>query len=243
MRIQFISDLHEKFPYITPQADYIAVLGDVANPFDPRYELYLQYLSNLFRGVFVVFGNHEYYHNIMHEAENHMQQICFRLRNVYFLNNKSMIIDGCLIIGSTLWSAVEQDAFDYLNCGNLIRMNKKKYMDFIDYRILHNNCVKFIQEELQKGMEKDMPIVILTHYAPVHEMNCNRQTRLNSGFSTNLSFILEQNNQKRNLKAWLSGHTHKCLTIMKSGVLFSSNCLGHMDENCEFNVNKCIDIV
>jgi predicted phosphohydrolase len=236
MRIQFISDLHEKFPYIIPQAEYIAVLGDVANPFDDRYYTYLSYLSQMFKGVFVIFGNHEYYHNTIPDVEKYMENMCKHFNNVYFLNNKSIIVDGYLIVGSTLWSAVEQNAFEYLNCGNLIKMNKRKYMDFMDYRVLHLQCVEFIQKELDKGL----PTIILTHYAPLHEMNGHRQTKLNSGFSTDLSCLIKKN--KKNIKAWLSGHTHKCITMMKEGVLFSSNCLGHLNESYEFNVNKCIEV-
>jgi len=233
MRIQFISDLHEKFPYIIPQADYIALIGDVANPFDERYFIYLSYLSQLFKGVFVIFGNHEYYYNIMPVVERHMENICRQFNNVYFLNNKSILIDGYLIVGSTLWSAVEQNAYNALNCGNLIKMNKHKYMDFMDYRVLHLQCVEFIKKEIEKGY----PTIILTHYAPIHEMNGNRQTRLKSAFSSDLTSIL-----KKNVKAWLSVHTHTCIIVLKEGVLFSSNCLGHLTESCQFNVNKCIEI-
>lgn len=231
MRLQFISDLHETYPLIEPQGDYIALLGDVTSPFNPDYENYLYYLSSLFKGVFVVMGNHEYYGNIMNDTNNKMNEMCNKFSNVFLLNNSSVIINGYLIVGSTLWSNTTNEAFDNLNCGKMIKMRSNKKMDIIDYLVLHDNSVKFIQAEVSRGL----PTIILTHYAPLHEMNGNSFNYLTSGFSSDLSFI-----NSDNIIAWLSGHTHNCLTIRKNGILYSSNCLGQI-VSPRFNTNFFID--
>lgn len=231
MRIQYISDLHHNFPPITPVADYIALLGDITSPYDPYYKEYLKYLSSMFKGVFVVFGNHEYYNTIMSEVDEYMENICSCLSNVYFLNNKSVVIEGFLIIGSTLWSNVDTEAFDFLNCGKLIKMTKNKYMDLFDYHILFNKAVNFILSELSR----ELPTIVLTHYAPLHEMNGSKESSLYTGFSSDLSYI------QRNIKVWLSGHTHVCKTIRRNNILYSSNCHGYKKENLRFNPCQVIE--
>ena len=233
MRLQLISDLHDNFPEIQPYAEYVALLGDVTSPDNPKYEKYIEYLSSMFRGVFVVLGNHEYYEGIMKDVENKMNDICNKFPNVYLLINKSIMIDGILFVGSTLWSDINEKAFDYLNCGKLIKMRRNKKMDVNDYLVLHYKAVEFIKQEVNKGI----PTVVLTHYAPIDEMNGQKiNSPYKSGFSSDLSYI---NNS--NIIAWLSGHTHNCMTLRKNNILYSSNCLGH-ELNPRFSTHQVIKI-
>ena len=232
MKLQYISDLHENLVNINPIAEYIALIGDVASPFDPNYEKYLQYLSQKFQGVFVVMGNHEYYGSIFNKAEEQMELICNKFSNVFLLNNKSFLLNGVLIVGSTLWSNINQDSFNFLNCRELIKMNGRRKMTIQDYIQKHKEAVEFIENEVKKGY----PTIILTHYAPLNEMNGNKiHSPYSSGFSSDLSYI---NNS--NIKAWLSGHTHNCISICRNKIFYSSNCLGEQKNNTRFNPERFI---
>jgi len=237
MKLQYISDLHENYVFVKPIADFIAVIGDITSPFNPDYEKYLHYLSHNFRAVFVVMGNHEYYYTIFKNAESKMQDICNKFTNVFLLNNKSVLVNGILIVGSTLWSDINKDSFNYLNCKDFIKMDDRKKMTIRDYLQKHKESVNFIEEEVKKGY----PTVILTHYAPLNEMNGNRiHSPYSSGFSTDLSYI---NNETYKLygadiRAWLSGHTHNCISICRNKILYSSNCLG--ENNPRFNPERFI---
>lgn len=233
MKLQFISDLHENFIKIYPRAENIVLIGDIASPFNPEYEHYLSYLSNLFMRVFVVMGNHEFYHSVFTEAEEQMEKICNKFVNVFLLNNKSFFIDGILLVGSTLWSDIDEKSFNFLNCREYIKMNKRRKMTIQDYKHHHQRAVDFIIKEVNKGF----PTIVITHYAPQHEMNGKRiNSPYTSGFSSDLSFI-----NNKNIIAWLSGHTHNCMTLYKNGITYSSNCLG-TELNRNFNPNKIIEI-
>lgn len=65
--LQYASDLHlemlKTIPdnLIVPSAPYLALLGDIASPFKPHYYNFLAQMSQQFRMVFIIAGNHEYY--------------------------------------------------------------------------------------------------------------------------------------------------------------------------------------
>lgn len=239
MKLQYISDLHENYVCVKPIADYIAVLGDITSPFDNNYEKYLHYLSKNFQAVFVVMGNHEYYGAIFKDAEKQMENICNKFTNVFLLNNKSVLVNGVLIVGSTLWSNINEKSFNYLNCKDFIKMNGRRKMTLQDYVQKHKEAVSFIEQEVKKGY----PTVILTHYAPLHEMNGNRiHSPYSSGFSTDLSYINNTifKNYGSDIRAWLSGHTHNCISICLNKIFYSSNCLG--ENNPRFNPERFITL-
>ena len=148
MKLQYISDLHENYPLVKPIAEYIAIIGDVTSPFDSNYEKYLSYLSQNFQAVFVVMGNHEYYGSIFKDAEKKMEEKCNQFTNVFLLNNKSVLVNGTLIVGSTLWSNINEESFIYLNCKDFIKMNGRRKMTIQDYIQKHKEAVEFIEQEV-----------------------------------------------------------------------------------------------
>ena len=69
--IQVYSDLHLEFngaraalPPIKPCAPVVALLGDIGIPSMPSYEEFILEMSDMFKQVLVVSGNHEYYSNV-----------------------------------------------------------------------------------------------------------------------------------------------------------------------------------
>ena len=70
--IQVYSDLHLEFkgaraalPPIIPRAPVVALLGDIGIPSLPSYEEFIFEMSDIFKQVLVVSGNHEYYSNLL----------------------------------------------------------------------------------------------------------------------------------------------------------------------------------
>ena len=218
MELQFISDIHENYIDVPVVSDNIALLGDIGDPFTKGYDAFLGSLSKKFKRVFVVAGNHEYYYRTMKDVEDQIQKVCSNYLNVYFLNNKSVEINGVLVVGSTLWSKIDLLTAYRTNDFKCIRTSKKKFLDVPAYLDLHKKACAFIEHEVSKGM----PTIVLTHFAPIYEMNgAFINSPLRSAYSSDLSYI------QGNIKAWISGHTHQNLLLEKNGVYYASNCMGY----------------
>lgn len=234
MQIQFISDTHDHYPIISPVCDYIALLGDIGDPFTREYIDFIDSLAEKFKHVFVIAGNHEYYYRVMNDVNNKIKEICSSHINVHYLNNSSVEIEGILFIGSTLWSKIDMVTSYRVNDFKCIRTSIKKFLDVPTYLQLHKDSVSFIEHEVSKGI----PSIVLTHYAPILEMNGKFIfSPLRSAYSSNLDYI------KGNVRAWLSGHTRQNLCIFKEGVMYASNCKGFSKDGCEgFHPNRTITV-
>lgn len=235
MMIQYMSDLHGEYPKLQPCAPYLALLGDIADPVSYKYRDFVHDASRLFDKVFVLAGNHEYYGHTVPEADAVIARTCETAPhgNVHFLQDSSVLVEpaGILVTGCTLWSEVDTMAFHSINDGRCI-----KDMTLEGYKEMHRHSVAFLTEQIDKGL----PTVVLTHHAPLMEMNgaYYPDSPLMSAFATDLSHLM-----KPNVKAWLSGHTHQCLTIETPHTICSSNCRGYRGEGVAgFNPNKILQL-
>jgi len=99
MRIQYISDIHLEFltntPKVIPRADVLCLVGDIGYPFSKIYKKFLTEMNNLFKKVFLITGNHEYYNlgpnfgKDMLMIEEKIQKVITEnnLNNITFLND------------------------------------------------------------------------------------------------------------------------------------------------------------
>ena len=230
MRIQYISDLHltNQIPKIVTNAEVIAILGDVGDPFDRIYSEFLYRMSNQFKLVLLVAGNHEFYTHTIPKTIAQLRKVVSHFHNVVFLNNEAIIYEGVVFAGTTLWSNILDEDAHGIN-------DFKKIRNFgvEDFRELHYESVNFIKDILQRPFEQ---VVILTHHAPHRAFNGNYTTHL-SAFSTDLNQFIQDP-----VKAWLCGHTHVNLEITVNWVKLGSNCLGYSFEKTFFDPGKYIEI-
>eukprot|EP00947_MAST-08B_sp_MAST-8B-sp1_P003118 g3118.t1 len=114
---------------IEPAAPVLALLGDIgiltSSKMIAEYRRLLEWCSTKFEAVLVLTGNHEYYNTqpvgatstaaaasfqpvTKEEADATLRQLCGIFRNVHMLSSEdgAMDINGVLILGTTLWSAV-----------------------------------------------------------------------------------------------------------------------------------------
>lgn len=116
--LQFVSDIHlefykKSFPTIEPIKDpnegncFLALLVDIGYPHHPNYENFIAHHCKIFKEIFIVAGNHEYYssknkQHTISDIETKIEQVCAKFVNVTFLNNSSKIVNRTLFLGSTL---------------------------------------------------------------------------------------------------------------------------------------------
>lgn len=263
MTLQIISDVHLEFlkeepininKFLSIKGDYLCILGDLGNPCYENYKEFISQASNLYKKVFVITGNHEYYSTEinppnMEETDKNIETICNKFINVIFLNNSSYELDeNTLILGTTLWSCIPENKKyqfkDYLNDYSYIYKNNKGYVENIkpdDTNNLFNRNVLWLQQSLLKEKNKEKNIIVLTHYLPTFKLihTMYEGDEMNYGFASNLDYLIEQNS---NIRYWFCGHTHKKVKAKISNCELFTNPVGYKNENEEYDPEFCIKI-
>jgi len=239
IKIFTISDLHLEFyksdkSFFTNikdklvKADILILAGDIGYP-DKHYATHYLHLLQSFKQIYpyviLVPGNHEYYttknYNIIEQQEK-LSKIC-NDAGVILLNNSSVNINNIKFIGTTLWSQINNKAFDSMNDKNNIFKNAKDYNDE------HKKCVEWLKQEIINS-ENDDKIIIITHHLPTFKL-CHpkfENNYINSGFYTE---ILHDLNIKDNVKYWIAGHTHEYINTKINNINFIINPMGYPYEN------------
>ena len=127
--LRYVSDLHLEFvesldclPKLTvlwnfdKNTDdwYLALLGDIGNPYHPLLEVFLEKVSVKYQKVFYIPGNHEYYNQNQLELHSvdefnlKLFEMCEKFDNIILMNNKIFELNDFTIIGSILWSHIKE---------------------------------------------------------------------------------------------------------------------------------------
>ena len=168
-KIVLISDLHyynkknifilnkvlDKIKIINP--DYVCIAGDIidhSTVFD--LDLLIDWLIKLssFYKTIVVIGNHEYYVNKkdkIYNLDNSFIEKISNINNLYFLNNKSIIIDNINFIGLDLGKEY------YIN--NSVNININTYIKKDCYNILLCHSPM----NIDKIINNDIDLVLCGH--------------------------------------------------------------------------------
>lgn len=104
--------------------NFLALCGDIGNPYDSKYEEFLARHSERLEYIFVISGNHEYYSNQkqrpMPKIDEKIYEICSRFPNIHFLQKNIFSIDTStkdetVFAGCTLWTPVDETAEAIMN--------------------------------------------------------------------------------------------------------------------------------
>lgn len=256
LSFQVLSDIHLEFNNIESnnikcKSDNLVLCGDICPIGLNEYYIFISTLSNKFKNIFIVYGNHEFYSaegEDMSSLKNHTR---FLPKNVYVLDNRVVYIDIdnnvytdsdfeqlntnkrtnlVKIIGSTLWSDIRTSDIK-LNDFKCIYTKRGKTLTSHDVKKMFKDNVCYIIYELER--EPKIPTVLITHHGP--HPDCNgiyNSSVLSSAF---VSYIPELYT-KNNLKLCLFGHTHssvdKLLTFEDgNSIRFVSNQFGYPFED------------
>lgn len=245
MRIQYVSDIHlefsSKIPKILPRADVLCLLGDIGYPYSKIYKQFLVEMSKMFKKVFLIAGNHEYYNlgpnkgKTINEIEEYIEYIITsnKLNNITYLNDTYEDYEGYRFIGSVLWSNITNP--NYL---------VNDFEQIIDMTVpLYNELHKISKEEIEEAMKStELPIIILTHHMPSYDLIDDKyktvgMDKFNQCFASDCSNFF-----KSQVKLWLYGHTHKPKVVIINGIKFGCNPRGYPDENNPINIINLVEI-
>lgn len=249
MKVQYISDLHFEMlsessvedikSRIKPEAEVCILTGDVGDPFHRTYSKFLFYLSYIFKKVFVIAGNHEFYRNEVHKTLMKIDDVCSGFKNVSFLDNKYEDYKGYRFIGTTLWSEIKNKQYTINDTKMIKNMTVDKYIS------LHDECQEFLEEALDECNEKNLKAIVITHHLPIYELTHSRYrdvfyANYQQWFHANIDETIKRNSEC--ICAWIYGHTHSKSVQTHYGVDFYCNPLGYANENDCDDINETFDV-
>lgn len=245
---QYISDIHLEYitsiPYIKKTADNLFLVGDIGHPGTFLFNKFLKKCSELYKNVFLVYGNHEYY-SILRGRNKKIETMKQKLEyardfppNVYFLNNSCVYfnkytqevkytLDDCdksndyvKIIGSTLWSDKGPKANNFKN----IFIEEDQFLTFEYQSNLYHQSKNYILKEVSS--DKEIQCILLTHYT-THKL-CNG-VYLDNKDTNHIQELFKYHN----LIAAINGHTHSSINLIVPGtkIRLLANCYGYKNES------------
>jgi len=208
-RLQYISDLHlefiESIVKVPVAGKYLALLGDIGNPFKSNYKTFLDYTSHHWDKVFLITGNHEYYNDqyCMEEIEWQIKDLASKYQNVFPLIQERYELEEYTILGTTLWSRITSSL-------------DKKYGDtmYIKYKknqLLDGNTINQLHSESVEGNKNNLThkkTIMLTHHIPSYQLiadeyKTQRYLKISDRYYSNLDYLI-----KKPITHWLYGHSH-----------------------------------
>lgn len=257
LRFQYFSDIHLEFfksheissllQQIQPMAPYLILAGDIGSVLAEhraKYEQFLEFVSQRYKMVFLIAGNHEYYSLSTHSCskrgdwfeyiEGTIREMVRATPNVIFLQNEFYAIPetNLCVYGTTLWSQIDDDL-------RFIIKHEVNDYHFIPHFTTQRSCELFHSnvEHLKQTLEQnpDKQFLVISHHLPSYELIAPkyRTCELNSSFASSVE--CSHNPQ---IVAWMCGHTH----IPCEKDHFHVNPIGYPQENREFNCNKVIQL-
>lgn len=215
MIIQYASDLHleQMRSYVCkellyPKGNILILAGDICHIDSiDSHRLFFDYVSHHFQYVLYVPGNHEFYSSFYNyrELESIAKKFLSSYKNIFYLNNSSIMIDEILFTGSCLWCTPSVDPPPWFNC-SLTRTEINQ---------LYNNSLTYLTKLSNLGYAKH---VIITHYPPIYLSKRQRYDPIYDCYYQNETILLNYPPSY-----WIFGHIHENIHITFNKTVYLSN--------------------
>ena len=246
MNFQIASDLHldtrggldavddDAFP--TRKAPLLVLAGDVASAMDPDYQDMLTRIAEPFDMVLYVPGNHEYYGSNISPKKmgERIEEICYSVGNVVYLNKRRVDIRGMAYIGATLWTNCPSETrymndFSYIDGGRFTPAVENK---------IHREHKEWIGSAIRSAKRDGcVGAVVVTHHAPDRALELDTVSRDPHVFPWYYSSDMGGLTRDPFVQVWVHGHTHEAyrMQIDEGGTIFASNALGYKSEHTGYS--------
>lgn len=278
MKIKVVSDLHLEFSDVNipndENVDVLILSGDILvakdlhdhpepiNPLVPlgtrqeaavRYRDFLRRCSARFPHVIYVAGNHEFYHGRFYAGIDWLREECAKYPNIHYLEQDTVIIDGVVFVGGTLWTDMNKGdpltlhhIRDMMNDFRVIKNDKKGFIplkpaDAIERHIQTKAYIKHVLDN-----HKDQKCVVVGHHTPSHNSCHPRYSHdqlMNGGYHSDLSEFILNHPQ---IVLWTHGHTHNVYDYLIGTTRIICNPRGYetegYSEETGWNPNMFVEI-
>ena len=245
-----VDDLWRPSVLVSDPETVLVLAGDIWNGIRPLMyagRSWMNELSERFKAVVIVFGNHDFWGENLNQLHNKWRR---RVQdagwsNVYVLESSeglefaSVLIDGVRFVGSTLWTNMGRgdsrvlQKFDFetgydgrplWNDRNYIRAAGYSHFAAKHWLAMHCKSVKGIEAAVRGGGE---PVVLVTHHAPCMNSAASRlesESLAGHLYASDLSEFIWGMPQ---IKHVIHGHTHDKLDYMMGDVRIMCNPRGY----------------
>lgn len=254
LKFQYFSDIHLEFHdtnsfnkilrEIQPKADICVLAGDIGYPFQQNYTVFLKHMNDLFKHVFLIHGNHEYY-QLQENKNKSMKEIFLKthsiikdnkLDNIHFLYNSHYDIGKYRFYGTILWTKITDPRY-------LINDEAQiQEFSFSDINEVHEyQKQKLICAIAQAEIDNKIPIVI-THHMPSFSLIHDKYMEGNMKYY-NQCYASECDDLiKSPVGCWIYGHTHSVDERKINGVPCLVNPIGYLHEMDNPDFNKVYEL-
>lgn len=222
--------------------DILILAGDIIPLHDELFNNpFFRSISNNYKKVFWVPGNHEFYHKDINEFSN-AYNITVK-NNIHIVHNTELQFEGIHFVFSTLWSKIssdnekniEQSVSDF----SCISKDNKQFKA-AHFNKLHSESLSFIQQSLKI---KNRKTVVVTHHLP--STLCNSLVHSNSPINEAFCVDLTEYISNSDVNFWIYGHNHANQKPLYIGnTIMLTNQLGyvHCNEHESFKHNAYFSI-
>lgn len=232
MKVRVMSDLHMNFskfdvPIGPEDTETVLLLaGDVCEVAHGKeaYREFFKDVTERFKLVLFVFGNHEYYDTSYIRAHDQFMRECGHLDKLKVLDMDTVDLDGVRFIGCTLWSDFEKgnplvmhDAKSFMNDYNLIRVGNHAapYARRLlpkDTLADHYVMRRWVMEQTIQARLDGLTPVVITHHHPSFESVVEKfkGNNLNGAYCSDMADEVFENGPN----LWVCGHMHHKIDYM-----------------------------
>lgn len=250
-KLWIMSDLHmetiphpEKFDPKRPDFDVLVVAGDV---WETDYIRGFRLLRRLAgdKPIIFVMGNHEPWNGILSE-EIITARIMARECGITFLEGETALVEGCLFVGTTLWTdyLLARGVYPEAVTGEQIDIEHDGGTHLItvgDVTGLHATARMKLRRLLLEA-DKMHPIVVVTHHAP-HPLCVIPEECRDTWRAGNMASDLSHLTDAGLAKLWVHGHVHASIDIERpGGTRIVCNPAGSGFENTDFDEGLVIEV-